>query len=375
MTVACDFLIIGAGAAGAGAGFALARHGKVILLEAESQPGYHSTGRSAALYTRFYGNRVARALNQASLAFLENPPAGFAEHGLLGPRGALGIAPPEAPDLVEQTLALDPTGTQIVEVSPDRAVELMPILKRAAVGRAAYEQGVLDMDVHAIHHGLLRGLTAGGGRVITGARTESIARRGANWQIEAGGETYAAPVVVNAAGAWADEIAALAGVAPVGLVPKRRTAIMIDLPPGIDLRAMPAVDQLDNDHYFKPDAERLMVSPGDATPSPPCDAQPEDLDIAIVVDWFERVTSVPVKRIGNRWAGLRSFVADGAPVCGAEPGTEGFFWLAGQGGYGIMMAESLGRAICGLATAGELPADIRALGVAEADLSPVRCRA
>ncbi len=374
MSVDCDFLIIGAGAAGAGAGFELSRHGKVILLEAEAQPGYHSTGRSAALYTRFYGNRVVRALNLASLGFLESPPEGCAEHPLLTPRGAIGLAPPEAPDLVEEMLALDPSGTQIVELSPSRTIELVPVLKREAIGRAAYEEGVLDMDVHAIHHGFLRGLGARGGRVVTNARVEAVERSGGAWRLRAGGETYTAPVVVNAAGAWADEIGKLAGLPPIGLVPKRRTAIVIDLPDGVDLRRAPALDQLDNEHYIKPDAQRLMVSPGDATPSPPCDAQPEDLDIAIMVDWLERVTTLTVHRIGNRWAGLRSFVADHTPVCGVEPGTEGFYWLAGQGGYGIMMSSSLGRTVCALITRGELPEDIRAFGVTAADLSPARCR-
>ena len=373
MTVDCDFLIIGAGVSGAGAGFELSRHGKVILLEAESQPGYHSTGRSAALYTRYYGNRVARALNQASLGFLETPPAGFADQPLLSPRGFLGFAPPEAADAVEHMLALDPSGREIAEISPAQAIDLVPILKPEAVGRAAYEEGVLDMDVHAIHQGFLRGLASRGGKVATDARVAAVDRGNGRWRIRAGSETYAAPVLVNAAGAWADEIGRLAGLAPIGLAPKRRTAIVIDVP-GIDLRRWPGVDQLDNEHYFKPDADRLMISPGDVTPSPPCDAQPEDLDVALVVDWFERVTSVAVRRIGRRWAGLRSFVADDAPVCGPDPEAPGFHWLAGQGGYGIMMSSSLGRAVTGLITAGELPEDIRALGVTEADLSPARCR-
>ncbi len=375
MTVDCDFLIIGAGASGAGAGFELSAYGKVILLEAEAQPGYHATGRSAALYTRYYGAPVVRALNHASLAFLQNPPPGFADHPLLAPRGALGIAPPAAAHLLDATLALDPSGREIVEVGPARACEMVPILKPEAVGRAAYEEGVLDMDVHAIHQGYLRGIAARGGRVAGNARAEAVERTAGRWQVRAGGETYAAPVVVNAAGAWADEVGRLAGLAPIGLVPKRRTAVMVDMPAGADLRRWPAVDQLDNEHYFKPDAERLMLSPGDATPSPPCDAQPEDLDIALVVDWFEQVTTVEVRRLGRRWAGLRSFVADGAPVCGAEPGAEGFHWLAGQGGYGIMMSSSLGRATAALVTSGELPEDIRALGVGAADLSPARCRA
>lgn len=373
MTVDCDFLIIGAGVSGAGTGFELSRHGKVVLLEAESQPGYHSTGRSAALYTRYYGNRVARALNHASLAFLENPPAGFADPPLLSPRGFLGFAPPEATEAVEHMLALDPSGREIVEVTPSRAVELVPILKPEAVGRAAYEEGVLDMDVHAIHHGFLRGLASRGGKVVTGARATAVERRNGSWHVRAGSETYVAPILVNAAGAWADEFGRLAGIESIGLVPKRRTAIIVDVP-GLDLRRWPGVDQLDNEHYFKPDAERLMVSPGDTTPSPPCDAQPEDLDVALVVDWFQRVTTVEVRRLGNRWAGLRSFVADDAPVCGAEPSAPGFYWLAGQGGYGIMMSSSLGRAVTALITAGELPEDIRALGVTEADLSPARCR-
>jgi D-arginine dehydrogenase len=250
---------------------------------------------------------------------------------------------------------------------------MVPILRREAISRAAYEEGVLDMDVHAIHHGFLRGMASRGGVLVTDARVSALERRNGAWQVQAGGEIYVAPVVVNAAGAWADEIGKLAGLPPIGLVPKRRTAVMLEVP-GVDVRRWPGVDQVDIEHYFKPDAERLMLSPGDVTPSPPCDAQPEDLDVALVVDWFERTTTVEVRRIGRRWAGLRSFVADGSPVCGPEPEAEGFYWLAGQGGYGIMMSSSLGRATASLVATGELPADIRDLGVTAADLSPARCR-
>lgn len=368
MPLDSDFLVIGAGVAGAAAGYELAAHGRVVVLEAEATPGYHSTGRSAALFTPNYGNRVVRALVAAARPFFDDPPAGF-HRPLLSPRGALAFAGPGAEAGIDALLALSAHGGAVAEVSVERAVALVPILRREAVSRAAYEAGVMDMDVHSIHQGFLRGLAARGGRVVCDARVDAIERRGGRWRVCAG-DRYSAPVLVNAAGAWADEVAALAGIAPVGLVPKRRTAVIVEAPSD---PAWPLVEEAGEDRYFKPEAGKLLVSPGDATPSPPCDAAPDELDVALAVDWFERVTSVRVDRLGRRWAGLRSFVADDTPVVGEAPGAEGFYWLAGQGGYGIMLAPVLARVVASLILEGTVPSNVTA-GVGEADLAPRRLR-
>ena len=370
-----QFVVVGAGVSGAAAAYELALHGRVLLLEGEARPGYHSTGRSAALYTRNYGNRIVRALNAASLPFLLEPPPGFTDHPLLRPRGALTIATAEHRAALDALLALGGPGNEIRALTPDQAVEMVPILRRERIAFAAYEPDVMDMDVDAIHQGFLKGLARRGGTLVCNAAVTALEQHGGGWQIAtAAGQTFAAPILINAAGAWADAVGELAGLAPIGLVPKRRTAIIIDLPPGVSPRAWPAVDEAGEDSYFKPEADALMASPGDATSIPPCDVQPEELDVAIVADWLERATHLEVRRISHRWAGLRCFVADDVPVVGRDPGAEGFYWLAGQGGYGIMMAEALGRATAALVTTDALPTDITAGGVTAADLAPERLR-
>ena len=375
MSTECDFLIIGAGISGAAAAYELSLHGRVILLEAESAPGYHSTGRSAALYTKNFGNPVVRAFNRASLAFLTAPPKGFAEHPLLTPRGALTIGSAEQRAEIDALLAIGAGDGSIVEVPPARAIELAPHLRPEAVAIAAHEAGVLDMNVAAIHQGFLKGVKARGGTLVCHAGVTALARCGGSWHATTASGAFAAPVVVNAAGAWADTVAALAGARPVGLVPKRRTGIIVDLPAGTDTRAWPAVDEAGYGSYCKPETGRVMASPGDATPTEPGDAQPEDLDVASIADWLERNTVIPVRPIARKWAGLRSFVADDSPVCGFDDDVEGFFWLCGQGGYGIMMSASLGRTTASLITTGELPPDIVAGGVTPAGIGPARLRA
>lgn len=369
-----DFLVIGAGISGAAAAYELAPHGKVIVLEAESAPGYHSTGRSAALYTKHYGSPAVRVFNRASLPFLSTPPPGFADHPLLSPRGALTIGKADQQKEIAEHVALGAADGSIVEMSQAEALRRAPHLQPEAVAFAAYEEGVMDMDVAAIHQGFLRGLKARGGTVVSDAGVTALERRNGIWHAKTPAGDFAAPIVVNAAGAWADKVGALAGTKAVGLVPKRRTAIIVDLPNGTDTRSWPAVDEVGYGCYCKPESGRVMASPADATPVEPCDVQPEDLDVAIIADWLERSTTIPVRRIARRWAGLRSFVADDSPVCGFDDAADGFFWLCGQGGYGIMMSSSLGRTTASLITRGELPADIAAAGVTRAAIGPERTR-
>ena len=375
-----DFLVVGAGIAGASAAYELAAQGRVLVLERESQPGYHSTGRSAALYTQTYGPAPIRAMTVASWDFYTNPPAGFTDHAMLTPRGVLIVGRDH------ETGRLDAEYEQGRRLTPsverfDRAQVLAraPFLRPDYVAGGVWEPEARDIDVHALHQGYLRGLKVRGGRVVTDAAVRGLTRRDGLWVADTEAGAFAAPVLVNAAGAWADELAALAGVAAIGLVPKRRTAITFDPvfedpadKQGLD--GWPMVSDVAETFYVKPDAGRLLASPADQTPVAPCDVQPEDIDVAETVDRLEQASRFSVRRLAHRWAGLRSFVADKVPVVGFAPDADGFFWLAGQGGYGIQTAPAMGRVAAGLASGRGLPDDVRALGVSEADLSPVRQR-
>ncbi len=378
MVERADFLVIGAGMAGASAAYELASHGSVIVLERESQPGYHSTGRSAALYTQTYGHSVVRALTVASWDFYTRPPEGFSDHPLLTPRGVLLIG------RADQTAALERDFTEGRRLTPtverldrQQALARAPFLREDYVAGAVWEPDAMDLDVHAIHTGYLRGLKARGGRVVTDAGVQAVERRDGLWVATTPAGTFAAPVLVNAAGGWADVLAGMAGVRPVGLVPKRRTAVTFD-PVFADpadaagLNDWPMVIDVDEQFYVKPDAGRLLLSPADETPVEPCDVQPEELDIAIAIDRMEQAARFTVRRIAHKWAGLRSFVADKVMVVGYDDGAEGFFWLAGQGGYGIQTAPAMGRTAAALATGADLPAEVAALGVRPGDLAPSR---
>jgi D-arginine dehydrogenase len=242
----------------------------------------------------------------------------------------------------------------------------------ACAGGAVFEEAE-DMDVSAIHAGFLKGARAAGAELRLNAEVAALERTGERWIVRlADGERIAAANVVNAAGAWADAVAKLAGANPVGLVPKRRTAFTFDAPANLDLAHMPMVIDFDESWYIKPEVGQFLGSPADETPSPPCDAQPEEMDIALAVDRIERATSLQIQRIKNKWAGLRSFVADKNLVVGYDPAARGFFWLAGQGGYGIQTAAAAGRLAADLATGKALPHDIATMGVSEAALSPDR---
>jgi D-arginine dehydrogenase len=368
-----DFLVIGGGIAGASAAYFLSERGRVVLLEREDVLGYHTTGRSAALYTENYGNAVIRGLTVGGRSFFHDPPPCFGDHKLLTPRGALAIAVKADRAGFDASLAeARRQAPSIAEVTLDEALSLCPVLDRDWVAFAHYEPDAMDMDVHAIHQGFLRGFRERGGEIVTRAAPSRVARRGDRWEIEAAGRVFAPRVVVNAAGAWADEVAALAGAKPVGLVPKRRTAFTIDAPDGIDSARWPMVMEVNEHFYFKPESGKLLVSPADETPSPPCDAQPEEMDIAIAAARLEEATTLEVRRVARKWAGLRSFVADKTPVVGFAPEAPGFFWLCGQGGYGIMTSPAMGRTTAALVAGDQLPEDLGARGVTEAALSPAR---
>ena len=371
----CDFVIVGAGMAGASAAWCLAERGRTVVLEREDVPGYHTTGRSAAMYLETYGGPLTRGLAVAGRAFLAGPPSGFAASPLIAPHPVIYIG------RADQTGALDrlydgnraqvPT---LARLGAAEALERVAVLREDYVAGAVLEPAAHEIDVAALHQGFLRGLRARGGALVTEAEVTALARRGGLWQAETAAGAYAAPVLVNAAGAWCDAVAALAGVPPVGLQPKRRTAFIFDGPAGDGVDRWPMVHCIEDGFYLKPDAGRLLGSPADETPSAPCDAYPEELDIAIGADRIMRATTLEIRHIRNKWAGLRSFVADREPVAGFDGAAEGFFWLAGQGGAGIMTAPALGRATAAIATGEPLPEALAARGIAAAGLSPSRLR-
>ncbi len=370
-----DFAIVGAGIAGVSAAYHLAPHARVIVLEREHVPAYHTTGRSAALHSETYGSPEIRAITVASGRFYRHPPQGFADHPLLAPRGAL-IA-----GRADQQAALQQAAADYARLVPSvrwlDAAEVLgrqPLLKpEAAAGGAIFEPEADDMDVAAIHGGFLKGARAAGAVLRLNAEVAALERGNDRWSIRLrDGASITARTIVNAAGAWADVVAQLAGAAPVGLVPKRRTAFTFDAPAGIDLARLPMVIDFDETWYIKPEVGQFLASPADETPSPPCDVQPEEIDIAVAVERIETATTLKIRRIKNKWAGLRSFVADKNLVVGYDAAVAGFFWLAGQGGYGIQTGEAAGRLAASLARGKGLPQDIADLGVGEAALSPRR---
>ncbi|NND93214.1 MAG: FAD-binding oxidoreductase [Granulosicoccus sp.] len=365
-----DYLIIGAGISGAAAAYELSTHGNVALVDAESRAGYHSTGRSAAMYTPNYGGELIRKICRLSHAFLDSPPADFCSQPILRHRGMMTVASPGQ----EQAMALKLAegGSEYVALDVDQTVVMAPFLRRQNVLGAIYEAAVASIDVDALHQGFLGGMRKRGGTLLLEHGVTGLHRRTDGWVAILEDGQIQAKVVINAAGAWADEIGRMAGAVSIGLVPKRRTAILVDPPEGVDLASVPAIDFMGINSYIIPNAGQLMVSPGDESPVEPQDIQTDDMEVAVLVDWLENQTSIEVRHLNHEWAGLRSFVSDGAPVVGFDPVADDFFWLAGQGGYGIMMSSSQARATVSLITERQLPGDFINSGIGEWEISPAR---
>ncbi len=337
-----DVIVVGAGMAGASVGWQLAQAGRqVLVLERESQPGYHTTGRSAALFEEHYGPLQVQALTRASRAFYEQPPAGFTDYPILHPRGVMYVG------TAAQKALIDAAYAEAVKHSPDaqrldgdalRA--LVPVLNDSIVD-GFVDDGARDIDVHALHQGFLRGMRQAGGQLWCNAEVSALALDGARrtWTVTlADGRTAQARTLVNAAGAWADHIGELAGARAMGLVPARRSAFTFPVPEGLDATHWPAVISADERFYFKPDAGQLLGSPANADATYPHDVQPEEEDIATGIWNIEQATTLSIRRPSHTWAGLRSFVADGEMVIGWDSHVPEFFWVAAQGGYGIQSA-------------------------------------
>jgi D-arginine dehydrogenase len=367
-----DVAVIGAGIAGASVAFELARTVRVVLIEQEDMPGYHTTGRSAALFSETYGPPVIRALSRASRSFLSAPPPDFAENRFLTPRGVIMLA---RADQIEALDALknQADNTAAFDELDDQAIRRrFPLVREGYAQAAIYERDAMDIDVHALHQGFLRGFKLLGGTLRVRAEASSLQRQAGVWTIQTASGRLEAECIVNAAGAWADHVGQLAGARAIGLVPKRRTAAMVDAPATIDPEGWPMIVDVAEEFFVKPETGRLMISPADETPSVPCDAQPEELDIAIAADRVEKALDITIRRIDRKWAGLRSFVRDKCPVAGFDDQASRFFWLAGQGGYGIQTSPALARTAAGLLLDDTIPEDIAAQGVSAAALSPLR---
>jgi D-arginine dehydrogenase len=368
-----DFAVIGAGMAGVSLADALAEHASVALIESEAQPGYHSTGRSAALFAPNYGSTVFCALTRASAPFMHAPPAGFVPHALLRARGALTIARADQQSRLEAMIEeIRSHGSHVSVLAEEATRGLVPLVRQGYVAAAAYEPDVHDIDVAALLQAFLTRARSRGVRTFFAAPIEAPRRSGDSWRLQAGAQTIAAEVLINCAGAWADQLAQSCGAQPLGLRPLRRSAALIDAPPGVAVTAWPAVMDVDEEFYLKPDAGRLLISPGDEEPMAPCDAYADELSIATAIDRIQGALDIEVQRVAHNWAGLRTFAPDRDPVVGFDPRLKNFFWCAGQGGYGIQSAPALSRLAAALARRQDVPADIAAHGITEAAVSPVR---
>lgn len=371
-----DVIVIGAGIAGASVAYELAKHSRVCLLERESRPGMHSTGRSAALFAPSYGGPQIRALTRASRPFFDAPPPGFCEQPLLSARGCLYIARADQRERLSRMADdLRASGAHITAGPDCEARSYIPSLRRDYVVDAILDPEAMDIDVNGLHQGYLRGIRALGARCVTNAPVIRGERRRGIWVVDTGDAEVTAPLLINAAGAWAEEVAVSLGALPIGLQPRRRTALIVDAPANVDVRRWPAVIDADEQFYFKPDAGKLLLSPADETPERAGDAQPEDLDVALAVHRVESALEIDVKRVTHSWAGLRTFAPDRVPVIGFDPEVPNLFWCAGQGGYGIQTAPALGRTSAALAMKQAAPAEVVAAGLEPEKLSPRRFRA
>lgn len=375
MNDAVDYLIVGGGVAGLSAAWQLAPYGRVLVLEREDVTGYHSSGRSVTYYHFGIGNLAVRLLTQAGGVFFSDPPPGFTEIPLAHPAPAMMVVRDGQDALFEKNLAEMAAVTGSArEIDPSEISKRVPVLKLASthaggITRALIDPAAARLDGHALMMGYRRGLQARDGRVVTGAEVKTVSRRAGRWHVETPKGHFSAPVLINAAGAWADEVAQLAGVTPLGLQPTRRTIISFDPPEGVDIHGWPLVRSLADEFYFLPETGRLLASPADQTPCLPCDAQPDEFDVALAAWRIEEVTTMQVRRVLHRWAGLRTFAPDRVPVVGFDRHARDFFWLAGQGGYGLQTAPAMALACEAIMVGNPWPS---ALKVTPEALSPYR---
>lgn len=355
MTRPVDVAVIGAGIAGAAAAWHVTRlGGTATVIERETSPGMHATGRSAAVLSETSGHPAVCALAAQSRAFFEHPPEGFSDVPLHHPRGLLWVGRDGDGDALDELLRVGQAQRPSVRrVDPEQCRELLPALHPAAItGGGVHEPDAVALDVEAC----LRGFLRAAGTVLTGGTALALRHVATGWELDLDSGPLRCRAVVNAAGAWGDDVATMAGVAPLGLRPLRRTAAIVPLPAGVDARSWPLVMDADGRGYVEPDPGGLLVSPADETPSEPCDAQPDELDVALALEAAQALLDLPLRSVRHSWAGLRTFTADRVPAVGEDPDVAGFVWLVGQGGGGIKTAPALGELAARAALGLEAPA-------------------
>jgi D-arginine dehydrogenase len=369
MTKQFDFIVIGAGIAGTSVAAHLAEHAAVAVLDMEERAGYHSTGRSAASYEPNYGPPAILALTRASASFFMAPPDGFCTGPIFSKRGSVVLEPEGQQDAAHHYLG---ASVGLREVGGNELLQLLPILNPHYAQRGFFDDSTGDLDVDLLHGGYLRLLKARGGKLFLNAAAEGISRHGKIWRVATALGNFEAPVIVNAAGAWGDEVAKMAHVSAIGLTPKRRSIGVIPVDGHADLMDWPFAVDCAETWYAKPQSGKLIVSSADATPVAPHDAYADDMAIAEGVERLMEATTLEVTRLDHSWGGLRTFSQDGTPVVGFDPQEESFFWLVGQGGYGIQSSPALSRLAAAMAMRNDLPDDILESGLVLNELLPDR---
>lgn len=335
-----DIIVIGAGIAGSSAAAELAADASVVLLDMEPQAGYHATGRSAAYFATSYGHPIVQAITASCESFLLEPPGGFSDVSLLTPRDNMWFA---REDQADALAAMQKANPRLEFIGAQAIRARVPVFAPDYLHGGLWDRRGGDLDVDALLQAYLRQFRRRGGRLFIRHEAMTIERDGESWTVVAGGERFSAPVVVNAAGGWAGRVAASAGLEDIGLQPLRRTALTVEPPAGVDIAGWPEMVDVEEAFYFKPDAGLIMISPADESPTQPVDAQPEDIDVAMGVYRFEQATGLDIRRVRASWAGMRTFAPDRLFVTGFDPRSEGFFWLAGQGGYGVQTAPAIAK--------------------------------
>lgn len=366
-----DVVVIGGGIAGVSVAAELADRADVVLVEQESVLAYHTTGRSAAMYFESYGHPASRPLTRASRPFFEDPPEGTTDAPLLSPRRALYIGRPDQADSLAEKVAGDAT-RDFVEVSGADVPKLQPVIRPGYAVSGLLDPVAQDIDVAAVHQAFVRLFRARGGTIDTSAPAVDLDRRGDRWVVRTKDRRIEANAVVNAAGAWGDVIAAMAGLPPVGLVPRRRTAFMVS--GSDDYADTPLVADVDMQFYFKPDGEQFLCSLAEEVPEEPCDARPREIDVALAIDRINAATILDIRHVRSSWTGQRTFAPDEAPVIGFDPLADGFFWLVGQGGTGIQSSPGAARYSASMILDGEADPMTRSEDVDPVALSPTRFR-
>ncbi len=368
-----DFVVIGGGIAGVSAAAHLAPHGSVVLLEQEATLAYHTTGRSAATFIVNYGGPGSRPLARASARFFEKPPGYATDAPLLSDRGALWVARPDQLGALNQ-IADDGmrSGAGSEALTPEEVLRLAPVMKQDLLGGGLYEPSAADIDVAGLHQAFVRILRKHDGSIRTGSPVVGMETTGAGWRVVTPAESFECGAVVNAAGAWGDRVAAVAGIDPIGLVPMRRTAFMV--PGSEDLSGLPMVVSVGHDYYFRPDGVQLLCSLSEEEPDLPGDPRPRMEDVALAIEKINEATVLGIRTVNSQWTGLRTFAPDRELVVGEDPTAPGFFWLVGQGGTGIMTAPAYGELIASQVLHEDVPESLAENGVDPEMTSPARFR-